>query len=552
MPPRLTWLIACALASVGSVPTSGGGPGLELLDNGGFEDGLRGWQHHCHSPSCGAFEAASQARSGRSGLSLSGGTDAWTSLELSQALQTPVPRGQLSLRAWVQAVDKGPGLPAVQVGVQLKFEDSSGAALEGCRRAINEMPAASQWSLVAMRCQVPEGATRAWAVFEWACVRSEAMLLVDDVSLQQATAETLDEPSYAADTSATLPGEKVPRTLHLIFGLSHDFGGKPFGLIHHLVIKAAVRSLRPAGGRAYFYHTHEPSGPWWEASRPMLALRRVKNPTTIFGKQLKRFAHQADVLRLELLQQFGGAYMDMDIVLLRPLDELHAHELTLAHEGVDGTIGLGNALMLAQRNASLLSAWYGHYRGFSDAVWNGFSLRLPFKLAQEMPGAVHTVDYTQFYWPPWTPWGISQLYRTPTCIMPQQSGVHLWETKVWKSLLSKLTPEQLHERGSCFLRLAAAIMDDSYDFSAARVPPGEFAHRNDSVVFSSSLLSRLLVPAPPAPPGGASVAIQLPECTDAAGEPCAGWAQGGECTKNAGFMVASCRKSCGKCDADPR
>ena len=32
-------------------------------------------------------------------------------------------------------------------------------------------------------------------------------------------------------------------------------------------------------------------------------------------------------------------------------------ELTLAHEGIDGTIGAGNALMLAHRNSSMLLEW---------------------------------------------------------------------------------------------------------------------------------------------------------------------------------------------------
>ena len=30
----------------------------------------------------------------------------------------------------------------------------------------------------------------------------------------------------------------------------------------------------------------------------------------------------------------------------------------------------------------------------------------------------------------WTPWGIAQLYRTPRCLLPNASAVHLWETKV--------------------------------------------------------------------------------------------------------------------------
>lgn len=255
------------------------------------------------------------------------------------------------------------------------------------------------------------------------------------------------------------------------------------------------------------------------------------------------------MLRLELLQQWGGVYMDMDILVLSPLDELHRYELSMAHEGVDGTIGLGNALMLARPNASLLRVWYERYRGFSDAVWNGFSLRLPFELAQQMPDSVHTVDYSKFYWPPWNPWGIAQLYRTPSCIMAAQQAVHLWETKVWASLLGKLTPEMVRERSSCFTRLAAAIMDDTYDFGAARVAPNQRAHRNDTVVFSSSLLSRLLNPEPPPAPAAATAAWPRAGagCADDAGAVCHGWAAKGECVRNADFMSTSCRLTCGKC-----
>ena len=45
----------------------------------------------------------------------------------------------------------------------------------------------------------------------------------------------------------------------------------------------------------------------------------------IFGNPVKRFAHQADVLRLELLLQFGGVYLDLDVLLLRSRLRVHAH-----------------------------------------------------------------------------------------------------------------------------------------------------------------------------------------------------------------------------------
>jgi hypothetical protein len=186
-------------------------------------------------------------------------------------------------------------------------------------------------------------------------------------------------------------------------------------------------------GKAFFYYAHEPTGEWWAASRPMLTLRHVTPPAKIFGRAVTKFAHRADVLRLELLVQFGGTYMDMDVILLSDtyMDALHAHELTLAQEGVDAAIGLGNALVVAAANSTFLRAWFDKYRDFSDAVWNKFSVRLPSQLARAMPDAVHVVGYDTFYWPPWNPWGIAQLYRTARCLMPGAVGVHLWETKMF-------------------------------------------------------------------------------------------------------------------------
>jgi hypothetical protein len=124
---------------------------------------------------------------------------------------------------------------------------------------------------------------------------------------------------------------------------------------------------------------------------------------------------------------------------------------------------------------------------------------------------------------------------------------------VWGSLLGKLTPETVRERSTCFTRLAAAILDDSYDFGAARLAPDQLAHRNDTVVFSSSLLARLLNPAPPPAPAAATAAATaaLPrasaDCADDAGAACHAWAAKGECVRNAAFMSTSCRLACGKC-----
>ena len=159
------------LISVAAASAPASAAGGELLANGGFGDGLRGWSQACTSPSCGVAKPhANAARSGSSGLSLSCTADSWTSLALRQPLPNPLPSGQLSLQAWVRAAHGEQ--PAVRLGVTLEFEDASGSRLEGCSRTRDEMPSASEWSLLATQCPVPASAARGWAALEWASLQT--------------------------------------------------------------------------------------------------------------------------------------------------------------------------------------------------------------------------------------------------------------------------------------------------------------------------------------------------------------------------------------------
>ncbi len=63
------------------------------------------------------------------------------------------------------------------------------------------------------------------------------------------------------------------------------------------------------------------------------------------------------MLRLEILLEYGGIYLDLDVMLLAPLGPLLDRELVMAREGVAGSIGLGNALVLTQPNSTFLRAW---------------------------------------------------------------------------------------------------------------------------------------------------------------------------------------------------
>lgn len=517
---------------------------LLTLQNGGFEAGLDGWDQSCLAPSqCGQVGTSRSSRTGASALSVESGSGEWTSTGLRQQL-TVLPAKVLRFSTWARPTGKmAPAM--LRLKVDFDQADSANASNRvNCQREWIDLPSRGGWKAYELLCATPLGAARAWVSIQFACVRADASLLVDDVTVREQS--TGDVSALASEHTSS-----VPRRLHFIFGLVRGFGGKPFSLVHYLVVRAAAHFFQPE--TMFFHHVYEPSGEWWMKARPLLTLRQLVPPSTIFGRTIRKFQHQADVVRLELLLQFGGLYMDMDVLLLNSVDDLLAgHELVLAQEGVRGSIGLGNAMMIAQRNATMLRSWYGEYRSFSDKIWNNFSLRLPMQLRIQRGFGeqyLSVLEHDSLYWPPWNAWGLAQMYRSGRCMMPHARAVHLWETKMWASLLSKLTVEDIKRADTCFTRLAAAVLDGSFAFAPALIEPGESADTEQRVLYSSSLLDlwspaeRAALPVNPSFPQH----LITSTCTDLAGSECAGWATSGECERNTQFMNVQCTKACAKC-----
>ena len=114
--------------------------------------------------------------------------------------------------------------------------------------------------------------------------------------------------------------EPVPPLVHFIFGLSDEPSQRDFAFSHYLAIRAAHVHLQPT--RIRFHYHHSPQGKWWDHAVPLLDLERVDIPREIFGRSLAHAAHRADVLRLRLLIEHGGIYLDLDVLVLRPFGPL--------------------------------------------------------------------------------------------------------------------------------------------------------------------------------------------------------------------------------------
>lgn len=83
----------------------------------------------------------------------------------------------------------------------------------------------------------------------------------------------------------------------------------------------------------------------------------------------KKYAFAADYIRLYAVYNFGGFYMDMDIEVLKPFDDLLDKDLALAYENDNGGIEAG--CFGAEKNNPIIKKCLEYYTGRSFIKTDG-------------------------------------------------------------------------------------------------------------------------------------------------------------------------------------
>jgi hypothetical protein len=220
----------------------------------------------------------------------------------------------------------------------------------------------------------------------------------------------------------------IPDDYHFIFGMCA--GGKPFSLVHYVAVASCHAVNHPR--TINLYYRFEPSGYWWEKAKPLLNPVPVTPPASIFGNPLVRAEHIADVLRLQILIERGGVYLDLDVISIRPFAALMGFDSVL---GEECGVGLCNAVILASPGSVFLRRWLNAYRSFDGREWNMHSVRVPYLLWCQRPDQVHVVDHMSFFWPMYWPDHLEAFFRKPGSDFCAESFcVHLWQSFTWRYL----------------------------------------------------------------------------------------------------------------------
>lgn len=276
----------------------------------------------------------------------------------------------------------------------------------------------------------------------------------------------------------------IPNIIHFVFGLAPDFGGKPFSLMHYLAIKSALEVNKPE--KIFFHYEYEPAGEWWEKAKPLLFLNKLTAPDEIYGNPLFHYAHKGDVINLRVLQQWGGIYLDIDTICVKPYKHLLINKAVLGLEHrkpvfyneknriryaikrltlfpfkrlpAPGIKGLGNAVILAEPQSEFINLWLNSYRTFRskklfDEYWNEHSVRIPFELAKNNSHLVTILSVHHFFFPYYDEKGLALMFEKVHSF-PEAIVHHLWESLSWDSYVSNLTPEEVLTRDTTYNLIA--------------------------------------------------------------------------------------------------
>lgn len=241
-----------------------------------------------------------------------------------------------------------------------------------------------------------------------------------------------------------IPINNIPNIFHFVF-----FGYTKFEYIHYLSIKTCYDNNPDA--IIYLYNTQEPKeyNINWNNMTKYVKIVKVQPPDNIYGNSLYSYAHKADIVRLQKLIEYGGIYLDIDVLTIRSFKDILSNPQKDCIMGFQASNtqyeGLCNAVIIAKPQSQFLINWLDNYKTFNSNEWDKHSVHLPKKLAQENPELIECYSQEKFF--PIS-WWFPEKYKLFADndkylnLLNNSYCIHLWETK-WKDTLNNINNDYM-------------------------------------------------------------------------------------------------------------
>ncbi|OAA79393.1 glycosyl transferase [Akanthomyces lecanii RCEF 1005] len=213
---------------------------------------------------------------------------------------------------------------------------------------------------------------------------TRVLMLSESVTASCKPNETL----YTDEASCATRHDRapIPNIAHFVYILSDpDNGTFPFKFSHLISVYGAWRRWQPdvlylhtnvaASSSAVLQARAGEQGKWAQRlfNMPGLVINTISAPThTNRGQELKHMEHRSDFVRVKVVHDFGGVYMDMDVHALRDMRPLRE----AGYKAVAGRQGgglLNSGTFLAAKGSKATRMWTERMHEVYDGRWTTHS-----------------------------------------------------------------------------------------------------------------------------------------------------------------------------------
>jgi len=213
----------------------------------------------------------------------------------------------------------------------------------------------------------------------------------------------------------------VPNICHFIAGMTPN---EEFKFVYYVSVISAIKINKPK--KVNYFYSYEPHGRWWEELKKIkeVEFHQVPLPTHFGEKEIIYPQHRADKLRIEILREHGGVYLDFDTICVRPYAEILKYKYAMGIEEEGKSVC--NAIIFSEPNAEFLDLWAEPYeKVFEPEGWAEACVHLPSQVARDNPSKITLLEPELFYRPMY--YETEKIFSDPCPVIPENLYIlHLW------------------------------------------------------------------------------------------------------------------------------
>ena len=223
----------------------------------------------------------------------------------------------------------------------------------------------------------------------------------------------------------------VPKIVHFVY-----INQRPLRHFNYKCIYSVLRNMPEY--QVYIHNDIEPDTEEWKnlKKNDNVIIKKVDRIKEFDNYPVSHVQYEADIIRMDVLYEYGGIYLDTDIYIVKNIESLlDAHSFYIAKETETNFI---NCVIISEPKNEFVKIWLEHFAtGFRIGVWGWHIRDLPKLLLDKYPHYItkyniKILDYENFCPIHWTQ---GHIFNDPNYKLTEKTyGIHLFETIFGESL----------------------------------------------------------------------------------------------------------------------